>query len=357
MLEDQREDYNVTLEDGSEVCYIIRGLDEEELRPWAEFCASVFAYKANPPSGTYFERHYINDPYRENASLIRVALFDGEIVASCRLFLRTLSSGEGEGGNDLSAGGIGEVCTANKHRRRGLSKVLLNNVIAIMKERKLQVSLLHAAPSVFPVYEKAGGYSCSQSCWSAVQVDVESLLTGVTNDIPDTIVRQAKFPEDTGSLSKMHQIYSERRFAGCIVRSEDYWNHYLSRELGDSLMILAQGDDKLLAWLSLRQRGDRMQLREFGLDESKITTSKALSVLLSAAIKQSSTKENFALVLPTYVFETATKDPDEVSYLQLHTSTSEDDHGWMYKILDDKVDFQSINGSGQPHLIWPADSF
>jgi predicted acetyltransferase len=74
-----------------------------------------------------------------------------------------------------AAGGIGEVCTDAEHRKRGLSKMLLQNVISIMKERQLQISLLHAAAVFFPVYQKAGGYAGSTSHWSVVQVTTAKL--------------------------------------------------------------------------------------------------------------------------------------------------------------------------------------
>jgi hypothetical protein len=53
--------------------------------------------------------------------------------------------------------------------------MLLQNVISIMKERQLQVSLLHAAPAFFLVYQKAGGYVGSTSHWSVVQVTTAKL--------------------------------------------------------------------------------------------------------------------------------------------------------------------------------------
>ncbi len=94
VVEGREETYKVTLEDGSEISYVVRGLkSEDEIGPWSEFCASIFSYKAqNPPPASYFQRHYANDPHRE-ASLIRVAFLNGKMVASCRLFLRTISSG------------------------------------------------------------------------------------------------------------------------------------------------------------------------------------------------------------------------------------------------------------------------
>jgi len=72
---------------------IIRGLSEDEISTWANFCASCFSYKPDPPLPSYFERHYYNDP-RRDSTLIRVAVnADGEIVSSVRVFRRTVSLG------------------------------------------------------------------------------------------------------------------------------------------------------------------------------------------------------------------------------------------------------------------------
>jgi hypothetical protein len=379
MAETRQDTYEVTcLESGDTISYEIRGLrdEDEEIQRWADFCASVFRYKENPPPASYFERHYRNDPNRV-ASLIRVALHQGQMVASCRLFLRTVSSGAGS--LSLSAGGIGEVCTADDHRRRGLSKVLLRNVMEIMKERQLQVSLLHAAPAFFPVYEKAGGYACTMSHWSVVPVSTSKLQIAATEHIAATeimigtdspTIREASFPEDTDRLSRLHRNYSEQRFAGCILRSTDYWNTYLSIELKGTLWV-KQVEGTLVAWLSLRPRGEgRFQVREFGVDTefcstSGVTTSILLTMLLSHAMQEiqiSSGSDNMLeLATPTFLLDECRSSQADgegcLPYIDWAKLKNDDDLGWMYKILDEKVPIESINGSQTPHLIWPADSF
>jgi hypothetical protein len=352
MTEEREERYTARLEDDCEASYVIRGLKEEEIKAWSQFCATVFAYKANPPPASYFERHYTNDPNRGKASLIRVAFFNGEMVSSCRLFLRTISTGGST--SPLNAGGIGEVCTATNHQRRGLSKVLLQNVIEIMKERQLQVSLLHAAPEFFPVYVKAGGYKCSRSRWSVVTV----------KSPPSTLdksysIREAAFPSDTERLCRLHQIYSQFNFAGCIVRSQDYWNQYLNQELANSLFVLTDQGGLIVAWLSLRLRGDRVQLREFGVDRDRTSTANALDSLLGHAAEQLSVGNEWTLVLPTTVLDQARQDKDQCLKwcIDWSSEVSDNDLGWMYKIYDSQIPFEVVDGEKRPHLIWPADSF
>ena len=389
------------------VTYKIRGLkNNDEVKEWAKFCASIFSYKSNPPPSSYFERHYFNDPQGRNfPRLIRVAFLDGKMVASCRLFLRTISSGGIISSSTtintnssinksnvalLAGGGIGEVCTDSKHRRRGLSKALLQNVIEIMKERELSVSLLHAAPQFFNVYG-ASGYVCSKSQWSVVTIrDNTNTNTNNTNNNYQYSIRQAKFPTDTNRLHSLHQTYSEQNFVGCIVRSIEYWNEYLSYELKDSLWVVVVEDnnnnssssDLIVAWLSIRPRGgnNRFQLREFGIDNTKITTAKALDLLLLHAIMDNNNnnnnnnqverldeeKQNLYLILPTVVLDQAQEEENNnndtvVQCLDCSTKVSEDDLGWMYKIFhnnnNNNIQLEDINGEKRPHLIWPSDSF
>lgn len=336
----------VTLEDGSTVQYTMRGLTDDEIQSWAQFCASVFAYKANPPPASYFERHFYNDPARD-ASLVRVMVSDGDFVSSCRIFQRNISLEEA-----CFAGGIGEVCTSPQHRKRGLSKLLLQNAIEIMTNRGMRLSLLHADPAFFSVYQKGGGYENVKSTWSVVNVIRSNLQDDAASPYS---IRQAQFPKDTSRIQAIHQTYSEQRFVGCIIRSEEYWNEYICKELEGSLWTLVQeGSDEVIAWLSLRQRGERYQLRDFGCDTNVVAVSEALSLLLKTALCDLSDEE-VPLHLPTVVLDDAR--PSQPSYLDFSTAVSEDDDGWMYKTLKSNQESMVQAAKTREHLIWPADSF
>lgn len=339
---------SVTLEDGSVVEYSQRGLKQDEIEPWAQFCASVFAYKANPPSPSYFERHFYNDP-NHDASLIRVMLYDGKVVSSCRIFQRQVSGGDG---TSVLSGGIGEVCTSLEHRKRGLSKLLLQNSIRIMTSRGMKLSLLHAAPAFFSVYERAGGYSCVTCQWSAVTI----LRSKLNERASPYTIRQATFPKDTARMQKIHEQYSERRFVGCIIRSDKaYWNDYISKELEGSLWTLAkQDDDEVIAWISLRQRGERQQMRDFGCDTNVIAVSEALSMLLKVALGDVA-DERVLLHLPTAVI--GDMQESKPTFLDLDTLEADNDDGWMYKTLQPDQKSMADATTTRYHLIWPADSF
>lgn len=330
--------HDVTLEDGSVVQYTLCGLTDQQVEPWAAFCASCFAYKANPPPASYFERHYYNDPGRD-PSLIRVALCDGTIVSSVRIFSRQVSVGN----NVCNAGGIGEVCTSSNHRRRGLSKFLLQDAIQIMTRRGFKLSLLHAAPAFFPVYQKVGYASVTQK-WSIVTIQLSKCVVA-----DDATMRLAEFPADTNRLQAMHQVYSERRFSGCIVRTAQYWNEYLCRELEGRLWVLLR-DSCIVAWLSVRQKGHLYHLAEFGCDPSLISPADAMSSLLPQAIGEN--EQTIELRIPTLVLE----DARQATFVDWTSAKLDNDDGWMYKTLQHN-DTTSMVADSNPHLIWPADSF
>eukprot|EP00977_Amphora_coffeiformis_P001734 scaffold337_cov172-Amphora_coffeaeformis.AAC.8 len=340
-------------EDGQakQVNYTLRGLIDEEVKPWAAFCASIFAYKANPPPPEYFERHYFNDPLH-NASLIRIAFTNDsepKIVASCRIFERYISDGKG---GSILAGGIGEVCTSDEHRRRGLSKELMKDCIAIMTKYGMKASILHSAPSFFPVY-RTMGYECTTSLWSLLHIIRPSVP-------PESTIscREAVFPDDTAALQSLHHAFSESKFVGCIVRSEDYWNMYLSAELKGTLFVLVNPtNQRPFACLSLRSRGYRWQLREFSYADNKVenfTLSQAMQILLQNTLPEGSQK----LHLPTFLVEQLRQDRKaNKDWIQWDSLTVEDDQGWMYRPLaDDGVSVVELS-KACPHLIWPADSF
>jgi hypothetical protein len=189
-----------------------------------------------------------------------------------------------------------------------------------------------------------------------------------------TMIRQAQFPDNTERLAALHRQYSEQRFTGCLVRSNEYWNESISQELQGSLWVLLQ-EGVIVSWLSLRPtRGGLgiFQLQEFGVDESTIPTFQALGTLLSHAIQQQQEVEDTTttttttltttLVLPTAVLDQI-RQPDQMLSLLFDWSseTSEDDLGWMYKSLKDEntdiIEAIVIHEKEKPHLIWPSDSF
>eukprot|EP00804_Cyclotella_cryptica_P017351 CCRYP_020902-RA/>CCRYP_020902-RA protein AED:0.00 eAED:0.00 QI:199/-1/1/1/-1/1/1/125/394 len=382
----------ITLPTNESLTYHLRSLNDSSLdiQKWTAFCSSVFSYKDNPPPPSYFARHFYNDP-RRDAALVRVLVQDeGEdeaIVSSVRIFRRTLTLGPGSDVDvaSLEAGGIGEVCTSPNHQRRGLSKILLSDALKIMKHAGsgMSCSLLHASPDFRPVYAKVGGYECVTSCWSVVPVLLDQLTQERSGQYQyngeefSWKVRQAVFPQDTPQLYRLHQKYSEERLV-TIQRSEQYWNDYVRGELGDNLWVLTtiqgsrykEDSSEIVAWISIRKRGGRYQLREFGFDKSEsatLTIGQAMKHLLGVTIHQigehigESADNGIGLHLPTIVLSDIQEDCNANSCLDLSNAIEENDDGWMYVNFDERkpgvLELTRRNFGKIGHLIWPTDSF
>lgn len=315
---------------------------------------------------------------------------NGEIVSSVRIFRRTLSTGSSSGGGStIEAGGIGEVCTSSNHQRRGLSKILLKDTINIMStscdgatggDEGMSCSLLHANPEFRPVYNKVGGYESVSSKWSLVSIELNKLRTAGIGK--NWITRQAIFPQDVSQLKALHTEYSEKRLI-TIIRSTEYWTNYVSAELNDSLWVL-EDDDSIVAWLSIRKRGDRYQLREFGVDRNKpsisnIITEFSLNRLLGVALKQIGedlhvdVDRKVNLLLPTIILsdmeqekmngvvtnEVGNNREDDYSFFDADNVAEENDDGWMYVVFNRSEPnvLELTMREKCKHLIWPTDSF
>lgn len=381
--------------------YQLRGLGTDtDVKVWTQFCAECFSYKPNPPSSEYFERHFFNDP-KKDPKLIRVMTTLSQntncgIVSSVRIFRRLISTG---GNGILKAGGIGEVCTLPFHRKRGLAKALLMNALLIMssEEENMECSLLHASPSLMPVYENSGGYVSVPSKWSLITLKRDIIFSNEIVGERDGVslsVRLAQFPKDTKRLYEIHQVYSERRFAGCIIRSMDYWNEYLRFEIGESMYVFTynnkystvdEGD--VISWLSIRPRNGRYQLRDFGIDlqlcdKIGLSIHSVMKELLASALKQCCENATSSVVtsdhqlllhLPTPIVHDIQDARQKCSWIDWSKQiVEEDENGWMYKSLPENVSSFRNNDETvkrerdmaylvetlkRSHLIWPADSF
>ncbi|KAL3807509.1 hypothetical protein ACHAXA_008267 [Cyclostephanos tholiformis] len=393
--DDDDDDDDVKVEEG--------GYDDgHDILSWARMCALSFAYKPNPPPMSYFLGHYLNDP-RRDASLVRVMTTTTKtttttttttMASSVRIFRRTLSCGSyGDSSLRFEAGGIGEVCTHPSHRGRGLSSLLMRDALDVMRTLTPNVtcSFLHASADFRRYYGRIGGYAGVTSEWSVVNVMLRRLLrhavpfvmgrggdenvNGNDNDVRahdnsprNVAARRAEFPRDAPELRRLHAEYSEERFV-TIVRSLKYWEEYVSAELGDTLWVLFEVDgimrtrevggtvktSDIVAWLSVRERGDgRYQLREFGTDRGRITTTSALNNLLGAALldrteiaDMDDVREMVSLSLPSIVlremkeetknvddeanrFSSSSSSSSSPSFVIVDNAKEENDDGWMY---------------------------
>ena len=277
----------------------------------------------------------------------------------------------------IEAGGIGEVCTSPNHQRRGLSKILLKDALQIMREdNEMSCSLLHASPTFRPVYAKVG-YECVTSRWSLVSVKLDQLFKDLSGPYESTCigeavewkVRNAIFPKDTHQLCNLHRSYSEQRLI-TVKRTEEYWNNYVSQELGDTLWVLTistESQEHIIAWMAIRKRGERYQLREFGCDKGHgFGVASAMKHLLGVSLHQAGeylggSEGSVSLHMPTIILADIKEESGHQLFLDAENAVEENDDGWMYVNFDETKPNVLILTKQEDckidHLVWPTDSF
>lgn len=207
-----------------------RSLHAEELDSWLDHCIFVFN-KGVPSAGfrSYFRNHYVNDPWLKTEDIL-VAVEDGKILSTVRVFHRRIYML----GEEISMGGIGEVSTKPEYQRRGLSSQLLRLAVERMQERGFAVSWLSGILHDF--YGKHG--------WQSVERRfVEAPLAASAVTVPNPNVRKVDFELD---LPKLMELYASTASAwiGALVRSHpDYWSKWVRCEAQTKVMLAAPSPD------------------------------------------------------------------------------------------------------------------
>jgi hypothetical protein len=231
------------------------------------------------------------------------------------------------------------------------------------KESDIEYSFLHAAPEFHKFYNKLG-FTAVPSHWSILKVSPNR------QDVPwgdfeehSLNFRLAQFPQDTLRLSKIHAAFSEKRYSGCIIRSEEYWNQYIQGE--GPLYVLVETKTSLVSsWISFRTRpNNRYQVRDFGNDQDVISTGKSFYFLVKCFLQSTKNQdeEHFCDIhLPTALLQDINQSFSGVhelnSYFDFNSCYAEDDNGWMWQRLKQNKEGGAMQVASN-HLIWPLDNF
>jgi len=217
----------------------IRCLKESELEKWLEFVPMTFSNgNPAPEFRQYFRNHYYNDPLSGLDSIF-VALEEGEIASTLRVFNRKTHLN----GTTIATGGIGEVCTDPKYRAQGLSTKLLEKAIEYMNEKGLLISTLRTG--LFEFYRRRG-WAESNSLLSVRQL---SEATFDASNFTDFRVREIDWEHDLSALQALHEA-SAIRANGVFVRdNQDYWTKWVACEAGVAPTIVTTNDGTAVAYL------------------------------------------------------------------------------------------------------------
>ena len=199
-----------------------RGLYPDELETWLDHVTHVFT-----GGRQYFSNHWHNDPWRDPEG-IRVALDDGRIVSTARVFIRKMFLQ----GEPVTVGGIGEVSTRPEYRRRGLATQLLKDAIRFMEDRGIATSSLHGSQRIYAMegWEKVPRYYARQPFNARKQVDWE--------------VRPVNFDDaaEVQRIAALYDVYA-RKFNGTFVRDDmTYWTMWVRTESPNAWVAERDGD-------------------------------------------------------------------------------------------------------------------
>ncbi len=218
-----------------------RALYPEELEAWLDHVTHVFS-----GGRQYFSNHWYNDPWRDVEG-IRVAIDDGKIVSTVRVFIRQMYFH----GEPVSVGGIGEVSTRPEHRKRGLATQLLKDSIQFMEDRHIALSMLHGSQRIYSV-----------EGWESVpRYYAKKTLLGKTQQ--EWNIRPVYF-QDADEVKRLASLYDSysRKFNGTFVRDDmAYWTDWVQTESPSAWV--AERDGVIEGFVSVRRREQQLGVKEF----------------------------------------------------------------------------------------------
>jgi len=227
----------------------IRTLKIEEMEAWFDHCMYCFNKgEYNYEYRQLFVNHWTNDPWRDLDSIL-AAFEDNEILSTVRVFHRNIYFN----GEEVSMGGIGEVCTKPAYRGRGLSTKLLEAAIHLMEERKIKISML--STGLYSFYARLG--------WKEITLYEKTVdLTGKCRENPN--IHPVDFDKDCVQLMKIHKEYNNR-LNGPVVRYEEpYWKNWVKNKQHVTHLIWENDEGRATAYILGEEKNSTLYIREFG---------------------------------------------------------------------------------------------
>ena len=236
-----------------------RALYPDELEAWLDHVTTVFT-----GGRQYFSNHWHNDPWQD-AEGIRVAVDNGTIVSTVRVFIRKMFLH----GEPITVGGIGEVSTRPEYRRRGIATQLLKDAIRFMEDSGIAISSLQGSQRIYSIegWEKVPRYYARQFFTAENQ--------------SEWTIRPANFNNKT-EVKRIAELYDQyaRKFNGTFVRDEiTYWTKWVQTESSNAWV--AEHNGSIEGYISLVQREDELTVKEFIALEALFTTDRCKQIFES----------------------------------------------------------------------------
>lgn len=362
--------------------------NESELVQWAHLCQEAFSEKPRPPPASYFISHFKNDPSAQVQDVyVAIDRENGCFVSSVRVFNRKIYASSRACVVICTGRGIGEVCTLQSYRRRGISEALLRYVIGLVTSRnECSCLLLHAAAWVQPLYRKLG-FRHVDIKWTTIDMANDNESTA-NSSASRTKCELLKVREHADMLCNLSNAFNSR-FCGPLSRSPEYVREWIAAETagndGAVVALMIHDSDSsptCVGYACLKELSvGRYQLRDFGAlvaserevengtptDDAITMTTQGVQQLLRAALMQVRGGDSIgsaglcSISVPVLVAEyfqlrrstagaTATTSTDIMDATSMTTT----DSGWMWMGCPND---NSPTFSGNLQLFWPIDSF
>ena len=177
----------------------------------------------------------------------RVCMVDGEVVSHIRIYERDYRIGT----TPVHGGGIGDVCTNPKHRKRGYGAGCLRDAIDYFKGHGYLMSMILSG--VF-------GFYLSEKWEKFPQHTYVVPVRGVRVPRPRRRVYSVRwFERDSDDLEQVMEVYDVycRGKSLSVVRTPLYWRRRLRWQSGESPggWLVAERDGRIVAYL--RSTGTR----------------------------------------------------------------------------------------------------
>lgn len=220
---------------------IFRTLKPEEFDAWCDHSQRMFAEER--PG--YFRDHFMMDPGGD-LSLIFVAMDEGTIAATVRVFVRTIWLF----GRTVPMGGIGEVSTNPAYRRQGLASELLQLAIAAMEARGMPVSILFGDQKIY-----------AQAGWRFCDLPKRKIMTPMLPALAQDAQVRPFVPGDLDAVMGMYDLYIGR-MNGAIVRSEAYWKRWVLPQWRSPFVLEREGRPVAYGCMPVEKNGQRLYVSE-----------------------------------------------------------------------------------------------
>ena len=176
---------------------------------------------------------------------VRVALLNGRIVSTFRIFPLRVRIGC----VTVPIGGINNVCTHPRYRKKGYMNALLTDAIGHMRESGALVSVLHGIPDFYYRF----GYA-SIGCDYTLTIQAR-VLTSLRKSLRIRKARENDLPD----IRRLYDETNTRRTC-TIVRDDRVWSR-LRPELA-RVRVIVDGTNKVRGYFWLANRKDIFKVTE-----------------------------------------------------------------------------------------------